>query len=472
LESVDNAVDAGDTGLLAGLFVRASDHNPRGMLAGWLALAGRLRDARAMGAAPFVLGATAWSGAAGQIHAGVHAPYDYAFTGQPDAARQAFVALRAELQAAGDQFMAAIVQSNELIWVALPFAADDLVERRRVATATDDVLRLASGVYDEVPSLWLKLPLLVLEGEWSTARRVAEMAVAIRGGAQHVALPILAVLARDQGDPDVARALLRQVLPEGLATPPGTTFFAATLVFQRLAASLALDVADLVTARAWLETHDRWLAWSGATLGQAEGQLAWASYYRIADQRARAEQCARRGFALASDPRQPLALLAAHRLLGELATDAGSLDEASTRLEMGLAMADACAAPYERALTLLAQAELAFAGGRRRAALDLLEGVRATCSMLGAAPMLARVADLAARGAPASRLGKAHPAGLTGREIEVVRLIAVGLSNTEIGARLCLSLPTVKNHVAHVLAKTDSRNRAAAAAFALREGLT
>jgi DNA-binding NarL/FixJ family response regulator len=139
---------------------------------------------------------------------------------------------------------------------------------------------------------------------------------------------------------------------------------------------------------------------------------------------------------------------------------------------MGLAMADACAAPYERALTLLAQAELAFAGGRRRAALDLLEGVRATCSMLGAAPMLARVADLAARGAPASRLGKAHPAGLTGREIEVVRLIAVGLSNTEIGARLCLSLPTVKNHVAHVLAKTDSRNRAAAAAFALREGLT
>jgi DNA-binding NarL/FixJ family response regulator len=79
---------------------------------------------------------------------------------------------------------------------------------------------------------------------------------------------------------------------------------------------------------------------------------------------------------------------------------------------------------------------------------------------------------LSADGAPAGRLYKAHPNGLSRREIEVARLIAAGLSNREIGARLCLSLPTVKNHVAHVLAKTDSPNRAAAAAFALREGLT
>jgi DNA-binding CsgD family transcriptional regulator len=82
------------------------------------------------------------------------------------------------------------------------------------------------------------------------------------------------------------------------------------------------------------------------------------------------------------------------------------------------------------------------------------------------------VAALSADGAPTGRRLKAHVAGLSGREIEVVRLIAAGLSNQEIGARLCLSLPTVKNHVAHVLAKTTSRNRAAAAAFALREGLT
>ena len=63
------------------------------------------------------------------------------------------------------------------------------------------------------------------------------------------------------------------------------------------------------------------------------------------------------------------------------------------------------------------------------------------------------------------------PAGLTAREVEVLRLVAAGLSNAEIAERLFLSPNTVKAHVAHILAKIGVHNRAAATEFALRHGI-
>ena len=64
------------------------------------------------------------------------------------------------------------------------------------------------------------------------------------------------------------------------------------------------------------------------------------------------------------------------------------------------------------------------------------------------------------------------PDGLTPREAEVLTLIAGGLSNRDIAARLYLSEATVKTHVNHIFAKTASRDRAQAVAYAHRHGLT
>jgi DNA-binding NarL/FixJ family response regulator len=60
---------------------------------------------------------------------------------------------------------------------------------------------------------------------------------------------------------------------------------------------------------------------------------------------------------------------------------------------------------------------------------------------------------------------------LSGREHEIVRLIADGLSNREIGRRLTLSEKTVKNHVSHVLAKLKVNARSGVAVYAVRNGL-
>jgi HD-GYP domain-containing protein (c-di-GMP phosphodiesterase class II) len=63
------------------------------------------------------------------------------------------------------------------------------------------------------------------------------------------------------------------------------------------------------------------------------------------------------------------------------------------------------------------------------------------------------------------------PGGLTRREVEVLRLLARGLSNKEIARRLVISPKTVANHVEHIYAKIDASTRAAAGLFAMRNGL-
>jgi DNA-binding CsgD family transcriptional regulator len=226
-------------------------------------------------------------------------------------------------------------------------------------------------------------------------------------------------------------------------------------------------------AHTWLEAYDSWLAWSKAVLGQAEGHLAWSAYYRAVGDADRAYLRAEQALARAAEPRQPLALLAAHRLLGELDTIAGRYADSATHLEEALALSKACAAPYERALTLLAQAEWHAATEDCGTALTLLDEARSIWEPLGATRTLARADDLSAQCrvsvAPAS--SSAYPAGLSEREVAVLRLIASGKSNREIGAVLFLSPRTIERHITNAYRKIDARGKADATAYVLRHHL-
>ena len=77
----------------------------------------------------------------------------------------------------------------------------------------------------------------------------------------------------------------------------------------------------------------------------------------------------------------------------------------------------------------------------------------------------------ASRPEPASTVESELPDGLTAREVEVLRLIADGLSNREIAQRLFVTEATVKSHINRLFAKTGVRDRAQAVQYAYRHGL-
>lgn len=95
------------------------------------------------------------------------------------------------------------------------------------------------------------------------------------------------------------------------------------------------------------------------------------------------------------------------------------------------------------------------------AVLQIAHGERAIAPAM-AARMLG---DLPGPGASVTAWREAESAKLSERERDVLALLAAGLTNREIGARLSISEPTVKTHVGHVLSKLHLRNRSEAAAM-------
>ena len=121
------------------------------------------------------------------------------------------------------------------------------------------------------------------------------------------------------------------------------------------------------------------------------------------------------------------------------------------------------------------EAALALAGSCDRAALrralDMLHELGARPAAAIVARRLRALGEQGVRRGPRSATA-ANPAGLTSREAEVLRLVAAGLSNTEIAAQLVLSDRTVDNHVSAILRKLGAHTRGEASAHAAQLGLT
>jgi DNA-binding CsgD family transcriptional regulator/tetratricopeptide (TPR) repeat protein len=85
-------------------------------------------------------------------------------------------------------------------------------------------------------------------------------------------------------------------------------------------------------------------------------------------------------------------------------------------------------------------------------------------------PWLAQLEALEAGEAPV-RVKEGYPAGLTEREVEVLRLVAEGSTNQQVAEALHISPRTVNTHMTNILNKTSTDNRTAATAFAMQHGL-
>lgn len=129
----------------------------------------------------------------------------------------------------------------------------------------------------------------------------------------------------------------------------------------------------------------------------------------------------------------------------------------------GLSTWSALSARYEAArCRVLVGRGLQLLGDAAGAEAELV-AARSTCVALGAVPTVREV-DLL--------LGRSNvPGGLSDREVEVLALVAHGLSNARIAAELHLAEKTVARHLSNIFTKLDVGSRTAAAAFAFEHGL-
>jgi DNA-binding CsgD family transcriptional regulator len=267
-------------------------------------------------------------------------------------------------------------------------------------------------------------------------------------------------LHRLSGDAEAAEDAFREASRRGHLPQPG-------LAQLRLAQGRA-DAADAGIRRALAEKHDR-VSVVRLLAVQVEILLARG-------EAAAARDCVAQLAALAADLDAPLLhALRAHadgavRLAeGDAAGAAGALREAWSRWQ-------ALDIPYEAARVRVLLARSCRELGDAEAAEMELDAARWVFRQLGAEPDLAALEpEPEPDPGPAAAHGGGDAggarSGLTGREVEVLRLVAAGKSNRGIAADLVLSERTVARHVSNILRKLDVPSRSAATAFAYENHL-
>lgn len=445
----------------------------RGVLINWLSMSGRYKDAVVAGE-PFMKAVVRAFGERHLLltqcvtgHLGL--AQAYAALGRIDEARREFARGRAGYREQRDFAILGGAIWREIVTLVLPYETDNLSRRAQMVAETVDTWSRSLGITilsdgERAPA---EMPVDLLEGRWTDAVLMAKdyltspWVLLIEG-----ALVTIGEVARHRGDFDQAWECAEKLFPQGSATEPGDSYFAITVSGVSLAAELAMDSGDLAAARQWLEMHDRWLAWSGAHTWLAENRLAWARWHMLSADLSAARQQANEAFQFATAPRQPLWLARVHRLLGSIDLRENHLESAGTHLRESVALAGACAAVFDRAVSQVALAELEMATLDHSAAKSLLEEAGETCLQLGALPTLQRIAALDANVASGLNSAPDAPDGLTAREREVLRLVASGMSNREIANELFLSPRTVERHIANIYNKINAHSKAEATAYA------
>jgi len=444
----------------------------QGTLALWLAWTGYGHEAITEGetcARHAAHASTARDGYADAMHALALA---YAAKGQVNRARDAIHHAQSAYREIGHHILLAVSYIDELLHVHLPYRATDVTERQTLLDGIEQANRRGTDVSTDDRGTRLLSIESYVSGNWQLARDARLEPRSARHMLNYwLNAPAIGWIARAQGDTSMAWRVVLDGLPGGPAQQPGDGIFLSDAYRQRLAIQLSLDASDLGLAETWLAAHDRWTAWAGDVRETNEGNLLRARVQLASGNTRNALQIVQETLVTARTPFQPLTLLAAHRLCGQIQTMIGRFDIARSQLSDALELANACDSPLKLALTRVAIARLETATGNYESARQQLDLAKTISQNLGATLVLECISRMT--GMPAfKRSGSMYPSGLTAREVDVIRLVAEGLSDAEVAERLFIARRTVTSHLTSIYTKLGVSSRAAATRFAVEHGLT
>lgn len=299
--------------------------------------------------------------------------------------------------------------------------------------------------------------LLIVRGRWTEAE--AALAIGNRPvpwvGTRSIVR--LGELRLRQGRCDEAEALFGRVLHQPDA--------------QLGMAALALERGDPRTAADLLDRHLRQMA-SSAQIDLARALSLTVRVRAALGEFAAAEKQVAVLEALASDVGTHGMHATARFATGILAAATGDHETARLAFEDAVDGWVRAGMPFERSEARLRLARALLATGREGRAREEAARAREEFEELGAHSAATDAAGLEKQLAPAGEPAEGQSPPLSAREQEVLGLVAQGLSNKEVAARLFLSEHTVKRHLANILTRLGLPSRAAAAAYAVRNGLS
>lgn len=472
----DDPARAAQCGFWLALTQMLAGNSARG--GGWLARAGRLVEGGGLDCAargylllPAALAARTSGDPAGSLRLSAKAAKTAARFGDQDLAALALLGQGQALVSQGetargvqflDEAMVGVIAGEVspipagIVYCGVIDTCIGVFDLHRAAEWTSALSDWCDAQPDLVPyrgqCLVHRSQVLQIHGEWSEATSAARQACEHLARPAHPSLGMAAYqraeLYRLQGAFDEAEAAYRQAHQLGREPLPG-------LALLRLAEG-RVDAATAAIRRAVQGSLDRF----GRPAALAAHVEVMVTIADVAAARTSADELS--GIAAVTDA-PFLRAIAAH-------TDGVTLlaeGDAVAALD-GLHRASAgwrdLAMPYEAARTRVEIGLACRALGDRDAAALEFEAARVAFERLGARPDLVRLDRLVA-----NSLDRVGP--LTRRECEVLRLVAAGNSNREIGTLLVLSEHTVARHLQNIYAKLGLSSRAAATAYAYQHHL-